>query len=269
MKKYADVFWLLLIYVLMTTSCSVQKRVYRKGYHVVWDQKKGNEESKPRQIAPKKSSLIMNEVPEAVTVSGNVRNTEEFISIKKKSAIVIGKDTCGDVLLFKNGDKLIAKVIEVDKDKIKYKRCDNLDGPVFSTRKGSLAKLTYYNGVEEDLDIPEEIKPTKEQAGEKPKETNSLGLMSFIFACLGVFFGITLPLAVAFGFASLAQFKKYPERYKDKWMPRAGLGVTLGIAFILFLIFLNTYIYTGFLLGFAVFFGALAFFALIGLLLYA
>ena len=38
-------------------------------------------------------------------------------------------------IIFKNGDEIEAKIIEITPDIVKYKKCDNLDGPLISDKK--------------------------------------------------------------------------------------------------------------------------------------
>ncbi len=55
-----------------------------------------------------------------------------------------------DLILFKNGDKIKAKVIEVNPDNIKYKKENNLTGPLYTILKKEVIKIQYLNG---DVDI--------------------------------------------------------------------------------------------------------------------
>jgi hypothetical protein len=58
------------------------------------------------------------------------------------------------VITFKSGDQVNARVTEITDDKIKYKRCDNLDGPVFVANKSTVALIKYSNGVVEKVEAP-------------------------------------------------------------------------------------------------------------------
>ena len=57
-----------------------------------------------------------------------------------------------DILIMKNGDELLAKVLEVTPTEIKYKRFDNLEGPVYTTIKSSLFMIKYENGTKEVIE---------------------------------------------------------------------------------------------------------------------
>lgn len=57
-----------------------------------------------------------------------------------------------DLIKFKNGEAVNAKVIEVDEEKVKYKKYDNLDGPSYTARKSQISVITYENGTEDVFD---------------------------------------------------------------------------------------------------------------------
>lgn len=54
-----------------------------------------------------------------------------------------------DVIIKTNGDEIISKVIEVDTDKIKYKKIDNLEGPVYSISFSEVFIIKYANGAKD------------------------------------------------------------------------------------------------------------------------
>lgn len=54
-----------------------------------------------------------------------------------------------DVIVFRNGDVIMGKVIEIETDVLKYKRSDNPDGPLYSVKKGELISVRYENGTQE------------------------------------------------------------------------------------------------------------------------
>jgi hypothetical protein len=252
-------------------SCRVEKRIYRKGYHVVWDhQHKGRSEKTP-VIQTQQKISVPNEKPEQVIVL-NENKDLGFLNDLKKPALLITNDTCGDKIFFKNGTIVSAKVVEVDREKIKYKRCDNLDGPLFTVNKRSLTMVQYYNGVKEDLGVEDETY-VAEQAVKKEDEKASepMGVTSFVCSLLGWIFGITLLLAVPLAIGSLSHYKKEPGKYKGKGLPIAALILSVIIAsfwsYLFYLLFAA--LAWGGIVGiniFSVFFGVLALVALIGLI---
>jgi len=65
-----------------------------------------------------------------------------------------------DVLTKKTGDDIQAKVIEVTTTEVKYKKFDNLNGPLFSILKSELLLVRYENGSK---DVFNDIKKGEEK----------------------------------------------------------------------------------------------------------
>jgi hypothetical protein len=51
----------------------------------------------------------------------------------------------------RSGENILVKVIEVGTAEVKYKKLDNLNGPVFSMLKSDLLMIKYANGTNEDF----------------------------------------------------------------------------------------------------------------------
>ena len=51
----------------------------------------------------------------------------------------------------RSGETILVKVIEVGTTEVKYKKLDNLNGPVFSLLKSDLFVIKYENGTKEDF----------------------------------------------------------------------------------------------------------------------
>lgn len=54
-----------------------------------------------------------------------------------------------DVIIKRNGDELQCKILEVNKNEVKYKRWSNQDGPIFTEKKSDLFMIKYENGEKE------------------------------------------------------------------------------------------------------------------------
>ena len=65
-----------------------------------------------------------------------------------------------DILVYKNGDEIQSKVIDVADDNIKYKKWGNLDGPSYTASKKDVLMIKYQNG-------------TKDVFNNQPAQTNS------------------------------------------------------------------------------------------------
>ena len=76
-----------------------------------------------------------------------MKNLLLFILFTCSSSIIKAQDT----LTMRSGDNLIVKVIEVGSSEVKYKKVNNLNGPVFSTLKSDLSMIRYENGSKDDF----------------------------------------------------------------------------------------------------------------------
>jgi hypothetical protein len=233
MKTRAATYFFITIILIacVFTSCSIEKRVYRKGYHVVWNYKKAKEQHKTEVV-----KLKAVERPDLLVSN---ETSSELIPLKHSPLLILSKDTCGDKLLLQNADELLVKVIEIDDHAIKYKRCDNLSGPTYSIAKSKVALITYVNGTKEVIMNEPPGKKTPEMninQPQVPKRTNPLGLASLLIYILGTillnsmnFTMITPSLAILLlllsciplimAYVSLFQFKREPSKYKGRWMP--------------------------------------------------
>ncbi|MEM0991450.1 MAG: hypothetical protein AAF806_13260 [Bacteroidota bacterium] len=54
-----------------------------------------------------------------------------------------------DLMILKNGDEIEAKVTEINSSEVKFRRCDNLDGPVYTKKKSEVFMIKYSNGTKE------------------------------------------------------------------------------------------------------------------------
>ena len=77
-----------------------------------------------------------------------------FILFICSSNIIKAQDT----LSMRSGENILVKVIEVGTAEVKYKKLDNLNGPVFSMLKSDLLMIKYANGTNEDFSKEEKTK---------------------------------------------------------------------------------------------------------------
>jgi hypothetical protein len=70
-----------------------------------------------------------------------------FILFVCSSNIIKAQDT----LSMRSGETILVKVIEVGTSEVKYKKLDNLNGPIFSILKSDLLIIKYENGTKDDF----------------------------------------------------------------------------------------------------------------------
>ena len=86
-----------------------------------------------------------------------MKNLLLFIPLLCSSMIVNAQDT----LSMRTGEKIQVKVMEVGISEVKYKKLDNINGPVFSTHKSDLLTIQYENGSKDDFSSIKKIELSK------------------------------------------------------------------------------------------------------------
>ncbi|HEY0031202.1 MAG TPA: hypothetical protein VGC65_10620 [Bacteroidia bacterium] len=65
-----------------------------------------------------------------------------------------------DTIIKYNNDKVIAKILEISPDEVKYKKFAFLDGPTYIERKSDIKMVIYSNGVKETFQREQVKEPT-------------------------------------------------------------------------------------------------------------
>lgn len=226
--------------VLLISSCAMQKRHYMKGYYF------SNKDSKPSVSTnvpkqPKTPLEVENKAVETVKqgiVELNIPKQESLLaSVKpfKQTRVHKKLDNDCDVMILKTGEEISCKVTEITLNEVKYKKCDNLNGPTISIRKSDVFIIKYSNGTK---DILNTLSNDDKQPIDKSKlKFNAAAIVGFTFALIGglIPYGFGVPLMIAAIILSgvgLAQIKNHPDKYKGKGFAIAGLilGI-IGTAF--------------------------------------
>ena len=165
-----------------------------------------------------------------------IHNKKELISLSKKVRELSKLDGDCDNIIYKNGEEVSVKVIEITTDVVKFKRCDNLDGPLISVKKSKLLMIRYKNGSKEIFKDNSAELENKEIDKSKLK-VQGLGLTSMIIGIIGgilpSFFVLIISslLAIIFSSIAMAKIKKNPEKFKGKGFAITGLvlGIILAV----------------------------------------
>jgi hypothetical protein len=133
-----------------------------------------------------------------------------------------------DTIHLKSGALLIGKVEEIGQTEIKYRKCNNLTGPIISISKTDVKSIQYSNGTNDLISETNTFSAnqTNQLYNNYPVlKTEGLGLAGFISGLAGLFIA-SIPLgliAVIFGSISLSRIKKQPGRYKGRGFAIASL----------------------------------------------
>jgi hypothetical protein len=234
--------------VLLSSACEVQKRRYQKGFFVAT--KHGSE------FASKKRDYHLTLNQTSVPVLGSEPLVSNAIAKEKPRTADFhnnqpAADSC-DVLIYKNGREESAIILEISLSEVRYKRCDNREGPTYVTKKSDLFLIKYRNGTREVIRSEPEIqnKPVPSSAmsasQRKNRQLHPAAVPSLISAILGfvipyiallvtftVFSSTFTPymivimvfaslLAVILGITADKKIREQPEVYKGRGIAMPG-----------------------------------------------
>jgi hypothetical protein len=140
-----------------------------------------------------------------------------------------------DTIISAMGDVILGKVTEVNQTEIKYKRCGDNDGPLYTIRRANISAIRYANGTRDNF---LGNAPVDSRFSEPERKIEGLGLAGFIAGIAGLFvLGIPFGLvAFIFGMISLTRIKKSPSKYIGRGY--AITSIVLGIIDVLGVIIL-------------------------------
>jgi hypothetical protein len=88
-----------------------------------------------------------------------------------------------DIILKRNGEEVPAKVTDVSKTEVKYKKFSNLDGPAYVMLVSDIFMIKYENGdkdvfdIEEEAEIPQEAAEITAEASNTPSTDTGYALL--------------------------------------------------------------------------------------------
>lgn len=237
------------------SSCSIEKRQYMPGYHIDWSKISHVSESKINIEHTKKTEVVENTDSEKFEdensmISASIDNNKKT-DIASKENYILSKKTknklsfinqnveCDEIIL-KSGEIIKGKILEINDTEIKYKKCDNIEGPTISTNKKNIFMIKYANGSTDVINAIPNASSDKSTSGDG-KKIEPMSIASFtsgVIALLGglilafiaetFFLGIALGvllgiLAIVFGIISLNKIKKNKEMLKGKEFAIIGI----------------------------------------------
>lgn len=247
------------ILLLLIQSCSITKRHYLPGYSVEWQKNKVSEVPAAGKNNLDFNSFDYGKPPDEMPVSASNDKSESYnnssktilkLSSQKMLFPIKSIEGC-DVIALKNGEEINAKILEISQTEIKYKKCDNLDGPTYIIPKSNATKIKFSNGTTEVInsitakaDESDYYRPASKpeiQPYSGEIIINRYALASMILAVVSIFIFPLVPLPIIFGIIALKQIKRNPEAYTGKGMAIFGIilgGIIVLALLALFLLFL-------------------------------
>ena len=203
--------FIVLLSLLVINSCSIEKRVHMSGYHTEWlNQKdvlanklssiqlKGKYKKNKKRIdkiaindletSLNAATIPIVKVPKLSTLLRKKakinRKHLSKISRKNKNSTSFNQGDC-DVLTFKTGEEIEVKVLEIGQSEIKYKKCNNQNGPTISVNKSDVFTIKYSNGTKDVITSIKSNNSTIPDISSGDKSLPLAILLWFFFGFLG------------------------------------------------------------------------------------
>jgi hypothetical protein len=243
---------IILLFLIMFTSCTITKRKYEPGYYITWNHKSHHEEQQINKKCPVSKNRVLIDNTRSFTPDVNPLPLVASIDSKTIESVVTTPkfnypyDTtkCDEITLL-NGDYIDCKVEEISLDIIRYRNCDNLSGPLIDIEKSKVFFIRYANGTRTVINAAKEqntmqptpagndypkYSPANNGNSQPPKSGRGLataalicGIVAFVASYGSFVLGL---LALIFGASALSRIKKSEDK-KGKGSATAGL--VLGI----------------------------------------
>lgn len=244
---------LLLLLIAGISSCSFQKRVHSRGFHIEGLGHKKIKRQKPvhklaaKPKEPGKSTVLDSVViDEPVFASASGKETEmpngpvySFHDLNKPK-----EEPC-DVMVMRNGNEVQVKVLEVAQTSVRYKKCENLGGPDYLVDKSEVFMIKYANGSKDVMDeVPQkrsQVKPYERKAPYADTRTTpgiafAAFVLSFGSIFLSVFGFFTLIAGLILGISALNKIEREPDLYKGRGLAIAAISFSTGILLLILIV---------------------------------
>lgn len=250
MNKLA--LWAILLagVALALHSCRVEKRLHRPGYHVEWVKKKSAPQASESNSKPDaqffQSEENQDHVPEFAEASNQTNPFEIFLEgVQNDLQLALGFSPEGlhrlqisadkkrelnnsesirqcETLVMTDGRRILIFVVEIGEEKIRYKRCDDAQGKVYSVFRKDVNRIEYPDGNYQVIKSPEKIESELNNDQEAPKkELETLAVGAFSISLLLFLGWVSIWLALI----SLRRFRAQPGRFRGIGFAIAGLVI--------------------------------------------
>jgi hypothetical protein len=247
MIKRFFAFAFLAVILISQISCSIQKKHYLPGYTVDVRGKKnasnGNQQEKPTVYSGSNipANTIDNYQPSDNSLSADA--VTGILPLTTEAEPIPGPGDSCDIIVFRNGEELEAKVSDISTTEIFYKKCANLEGPTYTALQSDIFMIKYPNGTR-DLFKEKPVVQNQQVVGgtvsnynAPKKKVEGMGIFAFCLSLAGLLVPflelfIVMELAsVIFGIASLSKINNNDGDYKGRGFGTAA--IIIGVVFML------------------------------------
>ena len=244
---------IILFAIVILQSCSssnqvsngsfVQKRKYNKGWHTNLNFHKNNPQNTQSNVTQTNTPIAIqpktnysNQFTQDFNI--NIEDTLVTETVKTELPQVTKTETPNtncDKIYLKNGEEIEANIIEITDDVVKYKKCNNETGPLFSKNLDAIVMIIFKDGSKQ---IIEQKAPKNNQNAQVSTETESEATTSLIVGILALFLWPLGILSIIFGKRALKKIETNNKRGKEM----ANWGIGLGFASLIWgLLFIMIY----------------------------
>ena len=194
MKKYSIIFFGCVFSILLSTSCTVSKRLYESGYYVDWHGKQRHNLSNRKK-----------------------QNLENYLTAENQSTITIDQEQSALFSSIDTADYIIIssiekeEIIELNKQKPEVNQQDKAFENYYSTKKHDFKKISHETSFKTQND---RLEPKIHWAAGLSLGLSILGFVTPLFLSIA---------AIIFGIIALRKIKSNPEKYKGSTLAIAGI----------------------------------------------
>jgi len=187
------------------TACVTKKMPKEISFGGIWGHDAANNCGKDTALNPLQSGVKLFKDEQKKIETKNIPINLLIRKFKTRNL----SDSC-DIIFLNNGDEVFGKVLEITLTEVKYKRCDNLNGPLISISKSDVFMVKYPNGKKDVIKSPEPPKKSEviNKAIETPPQNEGIifsggGAIGCLIGLFGIFAPLPIFLLTLFGLASM------------------------------------------------------------------
>lgn len=246
--KYLHFFMCAIAYLVLTSAYIPKPTEAVTTNHKVLLEKSNPRDSSKHALITLQAQIASNNYKQMKTaletIKGEKLTFKEKLTLrlfKKKISATIGNmppvnPEC-DVVTLKDGTDLSCKVLEINDKEIKYKKCENQDGPIYVINKKEVFRISYANGTKEVINQITLDKKNDTKLEGLSLASMILGILSVLsfFTILGGLFGL---LAIILGIIGLNKTKN-KEKFYGQGFAIAGIATgAVGLILALLILYL-------------------------------
>ena len=144
-------------------------------------------------------------------------------------------------MILVNGREISCFIEEMGTESIKYRKCDNLTGPVYVMYKKDISLVKHANGTTEFIKVEETKRGSSSSYSSNNDSERTLNVpacLGFLLSLISLFLPLTVGiigevLALILSIVGLTAIGQNPDRFKGKGLAIAGLIISGVILFLL------------------------------------